>query len=231
VHHQAGPQGPAFSTVQQVAAQLAADAGTVPVHSWRGILSEQDMVDADSGLWRRREGRYSVMREDVAYAVELVRQDQQHTSTWNGGTTTEIAIYPENAVYGRRDFVWRISSARVESEESEFAALPGIRRPIMVLEGDMTLEHEHHHGVRLKPFQQDVFAGNWVTRSRGRAKDFNIMLSGACTGQMQAFSVQGQSSLTIPGKTVQRCDKGKKALLVAYSVGGTIVASVGIGET
>ncbi|HZL83497.1 MAG TPA: HutD family protein, partial [Candidatus Deferrimicrobium sp.] len=64
------------------------------------------------------------MREDMAYAVELVRQDQQNTSTWNGGTTTEIAIYPKNTIYSRRDFVWRISSANVESEESEFTSLP-----------------------------------------------------------------------------------------------------------
>lgn len=51
------------------------------------------------------------MREDMADAVELVRQDQQYTSTWNGGTTTEIAIYPKNAAYSHRDFVWRISSS------------------------------------------------------------------------------------------------------------------------
>jgi len=101
----------------------------------------------------------------------------------------------------------------------------------MVLGGDMTLEHEHHHSVRLQPFQQDAFAGDWMTRSRGMARDFNIMLSGACTGQMQAVSVQGQSSLAIPGETVQKSDEVKKAVLVVYGVDGTIVASVGIDET
>ncbi len=167
----------------------------------------------------------------MAYDIELVRQDQQHTSIWNGGTTTEIAIHPKNAVYSRRDFVWRISSACVESEESEFTILPGICRLIMVLEGNLTLEHEHHHSVRLEPFQQDAFAGDWMTRSRGRARDFNIMLSGSCTGQMQVVSVQGRSSLAVPGELVQKCDKGKKAVRIIYSVDGTIVASVGIGET
>jgi environmental stress-induced protein Ves len=101
----------------------------------------------------------------------------------------------------------------------------------MVLKGDMTLEHEHHHSVRLRPFQQGAFAGDWMTRSRGMARDFNIMLSGACTGQMQAVSVQGQSSLTIPGETVQTCDKGKKAMLVVYRMDGMIVAGVGIDKT
>ena len=63
------------------------------------------------------------------------------------------------------------------------------------------------------------------------ARDFNIMLSGACSGQMQAVSVQGQSSLTIPDVTVQTCDKGKKAVYVVYGVDGTIVASAGTDET
>jgi len=113
--------------------------------------------------------------------------------------------------------MWRISSARVESEESEFTSLPGIWRLIIVLEGDITLEYEHHHSVRLRPFQQDAFAGDWMTRSRGMVRDFNIMLSGACTGQMQAVSVQGQSGLAIPGETVQKRDEVKRAVLVVYS--------------
>jgi environmental stress-induced protein Ves len=127
--------------------------------------------------------------------------------------------------------MWRISSANVESEESEFTSLPGTWRLIMVLEGDMTLGHEHHHSVRLRPFQQDAFAGDWMTRSRGTARDFNIMLSAACTGQMQAVSVQGQSGLAIPGETLQKRDEGKKAVHVVYGVDGTIVASAGTDET
>jgi len=167
----------------------------------------------------------------MAYTVELVRRDQQQVSIWNGGTTTEIAICPKDAVCSRRDFVWRVSSARVASEESEFTSLPGIWRLIMVLEGDMTLEHEHHHSVRLQPFQQDAFAGDWTTRSRGMARDFNIMLSGACSGRMEAVSVQGQSSLAIPEATVQPRDEGKKAVRIVYGVDGTIVAGAGSDET
>jgi environmental stress-induced protein Ves len=159
-----------------------------------------------------------------------VRRDQQQVSTWNGGTTTEIAIYPRDAVYSCRDFVWRISSARVASEESEFTSLPGIWRLIMVLEGDMTLEHEHHHSVRLQPLEQDAFAGDWTTRSRGMARDFNIMLSGACSGRMEAVSVQGQSCLAIPDVAMQTCDEGKKAVHIVYGVDGAIVVA-GSDET
>jgi uncharacterized protein len=167
------------------------------------------------------------MRDDMAYAVELVRREHQHVSTWSGGTTIEIAIFPANAVYSRGDFCWRISSARVDSVESEFTSLPGFWRLIMILEGNMTLEHEHHHSVRLEPFQQDAFAGDWATRSRGRARDFNIMLATGCTGRMQAVSLEGLSTLTISGERAQDDGGSRKAVLVVYGVDGKIVAGVG----
>ncbi|MCX6062699.1 MAG: HutD family protein [Caldiserica bacterium] len=167
----------------------------------------------------------------MAYVVELVRQDQQRTSTWNGGTTTEIAVFPVNTDYSRRDFLWRISSARVDAEDSTFTSLPGIWRLIMVLEGDLTLQHEHHHGVRLEPFQQDAFAGDWVTRSKGRARDFNIMLARGCTGRMQAVTLEGLSTLTISGERAKDDGRSRKAVLVVYSVDGKIVAGVSNDQT
>jgi len=170
-------------------------------------------------------------KDEFGYAVELVRLDQQHISTWSGGTTTEIAIYPKGAVYGCRDFRWRISSARVASVESEFTTLPGIWRLIMVLEGDMTLEHERHHSVRLQPFQQDAFAGDWVTRSRGMAMDFNIMLTAGCTGHMRAVSVQRGSTLAVRTETVRTGDPRGRVLLVVYSVDGEVTAKTVHDET
>jgi len=70
-----------------------------------------------------------------------------------------------------------------------------------------------------------------MTRSRGMARNFNIMLSGACTGQMQTVSVQEQSSLAIPRETVQKRDEGKEAVFVVNGVDGMIVASAGMDET
>ena len=31
------------------------------------------------------------------------------TSTWSGGTTTELFLYPENGSYAQREFLFRIS--------------------------------------------------------------------------------------------------------------------------
>ncbi len=77
--------------------------------------------------------------------------------------------------YAERNFVWRVSSARVETEESEFTALPGIARCLMVLDGTLHLRHEGHYDVDLGRFAQDNFSGSWTTHSRGRVTDFNLM--------------------------------------------------------
>lgn len=163
--------------------------------------------------------------------VELVRRDQQRVSMWSGGTTTEIAIYPKDAAYSRRDFLWRISSAHVEAENSAFTSLPGIWRLIMVLEGDLTLEHEDHHSARLQPFQQDAFAGDWITRSTGRARDFNIMLSSASTAQMWAVSLQGRSDTVIPVEAAPACDECRQVVVAVYGVDGAVTVEVDTDDT
>ena len=43
----------------------------------------------------------------------LTREDFVSTS-WSGGTTTQLAIAPEGAVYAERDFLWRLSSAYLQ---------------------------------------------------------------------------------------------------------------------
>jgi environmental stress-induced protein Ves len=169
------------------------------------------------------------MKEDPGHTVELVRHDDQFVSAWSGGTTTEIAIFPRDAVYGCRDFLWRVSSARVDAEASTFTLLPGYQRLLMVLEGDMTLRHEGHHCVRLTPFQQDVFSGAWATSSTGRARDFNVMLAQGCEGQLQADELApGQRGVVSLGCLGARDDTHRRTGVI-YVVDGAVVAATGGG--
>jgi uncharacterized protein len=161
------------------------------------------------------------------YTVELVRRDHQQTTAWIGGTTTEIAICPRGADYSRRDFRWRISSAHVDAAESVFTKLPGIRRLIMVLEGSLALEHEHHHSVRLGPFQQDAFSGAWTTTSRGRARDFNVMLTQGCFGNLEAVNLQARSSWATLAKTEAVHGNAQREACLVYAADGTVVVHVG----
>lgn len=129
----------------------------------------------------------------MAYTVKLIRQTEQTTSNWSGGTTTQIAIYPPAASYSDRNFLWRLSSARVEQEETAFTPLPGFWRLIMVIEGELELTHAGHHTVHLRPFEQDSFSGGWTTTSYGKVRDFNLMLAAGCAGELTAISLQENS--------------------------------------
>lgn len=160
----------------------------------------------------------------MSYWIELIRKAEQSTSTWTGGTTTQLAIYPKTADYKMRDFKWRLSSAEVELQESTFTSLPGIYRHIMIIEGEMTLIHEGHHTVSLKPFMKDSFRGDWSTRSIGCAKDFNLMLNHSCKGALEAIAfnkdIYIDTAAIIPDKACRNvaqgfyCAHGSISLLV-----------------
>lgn len=118
----------------------------------------------------------------------IVRKEQLTVARWSGGTTTQLAIWPLDGDYGQRRFVWRVSSARVEDEESTFTSLPGVARCLMILEGTLRLRHEDHYEKVLHPFEQDNFSGSWTTRSWGRVTDFNLMVKEG-DGNVQVLDV------------------------------------------
>ncbi|MBQ6370311.1 MAG: HutD family protein, partial [Firmicutes bacterium] len=71
----------------------------------------------------------------------VIKKEQQKESNWSGGKTYELAIFPEDAKYLDRDFIWRLSTANSDREESSFTKLPDYDRILMVLEGDVVLAH------------------------------------------------------------------------------------------
>jgi len=116
--------------------------------------------------------------------IGVVKKSQYKTTEWSGGTTTELLIYPEESKYSDRSFKWRISSAKVGVAESVFTHLPGIARHIMVIDGQIILEHENRYKKTLGPFEQDSFMGDWKTKCYGKATDFNLMLADGFTGKL-----------------------------------------------
>ena len=107
------------------------------------------------------------------------------TGSWSGGTTTELFLYPEAGSYAARDFRFRISSAAVELDESDFTVLPGVERYITPLAGGFTLTHPGVSPVELPPLAPPYrFRGDVPTHCVGKATDFNLMLKG-CEGVME----------------------------------------------
>lgn len=111
-------------------------------------------------------------------------------SRWAGGTTTQLLILPPGASYAARDFDARVSAATVEAGESDFTSLPGVARQIMILEGEVALEHPGRRAAfSLPPMSPYAFDGGWATRSRGRCRDFNLMTRGGTRGEIRGMAL------------------------------------------
>ena len=128
-------------------------------------------------------------------------------SDWSGGRTVQLSIGPEGERYADRKFLWRISSATVELETSEFTALPDYERLIAPIRGEMILSHNGGEEILLRPFDVHRFDGADLTISKGKCTDFNLMLrKGKVTGEMRSIRLGsgGQQRITpeMPGDTV-----------------------------
>lgn len=119
------------------------------------------------------------------------------TSSWSGGTTTQLFIYPEDSNYGKKDFKVRISSATVELEESNFTKLEGIYRFITPLDNSLKLSHNGETFTKLNPFEIYEFDGSLNTISFGKAKDFNLMLANGTKGELRNFSIYEDEEIEI----------------------------------
>ncbi len=127
--------------------------------------------------------------------IILVGRETYSTSSWSGGKTTELFIYPEDSRYGNLDFKFRISSASVEQEESSFTKLLGVDRFISPLDKSLRLTHDNKSFVELQPFEIYEFSGRAETRSFGKAKDFNLMLANGARGSLESLLVQKEHIL------------------------------------
>ena len=121
------------------------------------------------------------------------------TSQWSGGATHKLAIAPAGAVYADRDFLWRISSATVDLESSDFTALPDYERYIATLEGSIRVAHDGGEAMTLVPYSVHRFDGGADTKSWGKCVDFNLMLrKGKCDGCLTGLRLPEGAQVTLP---------------------------------
>lgn len=145
------------------------------------------------------------------YAVK--KQEEFKTSLWSGGSTTELYIYPEDAIYKEGNFQCRISSATVEVERSDFTSLPGVKRYLSIFHGHLDMIHGEGEKVSLEPFQVDCFDGGVPTVSFGQVVDFNLMLKNGADGKMETAQISaGENFILEP-------EEGQNLLVVYAPVG------------
>ncbi len=145
--------------------------------------------------------KYTKRRVGMSIAVK--RSEDYKISQWSGGKTRELMIYPDGTEYAKRNFIFRLSSATVECERSDFTALPNVERLIMPLVGKLELSFGQHGQKTLLPFEQARFDGGWDTTSIGMATDFNLMLREGAEGSLTVLEFDLQEKKEVS------CEEGQ----------------------
>lgn len=132
--------------------------------------------------------------------IKILEKKDYTTTNWSGGTTSEVYIYPEDEVYGDRNFNYRISTATVELDKSEFTSLDNIERYITPLDAELKLTHDGKDYIELDPFEVYQFNGGLETTSYGRVRDFNLMLNLGTRGKMYNADINSEINFTSSDK-------------------------------
>ena len=154
----------------------------------------------------------------------IYKEENYKLSKWSGGNTRELAIYPEKADYLDRDFLWRLSSADSDKEESSFTKLPDYERILMVLDGSVVLAHGEERTVSMGAWESDTFDGAIKTKCFGQLKkDYNLIYRKGTRGRMELIE------LTSEGQHIACSSEGSRSIGL-YSADGYTVVSVN-GQT
>ncbi|QOG01654.1 HutD family protein [Flavobacterium sp. MDT1-60] len=108
--------------------------------------------------------------------IHLLPKKDSKASVWSGGLTYEYMIYPETARYADRDFVFRISSATIEQEPSEFTKFKGYYRYLVMLDNSLDVEVNKEKRIYEKYEIMEFNSDDEVT-SYTKGIDFNWMVS------------------------------------------------------
>ena len=79
----------------------------------------------------------------------IISKDSMPVSSWSGGRTTEIFIFPVGERYSDRNFLFRISTAEVELDSSDFTSLPGHERLSACVSGERHLTDNGSDSLRV----------------------------------------------------------------------------------
>lgn len=122
-------------------------------------------------------------------AIVTVRNPSDYVlSTWSGGETQQLYLYPETGDYGKREFSYRLSTATVALRQTTFTSLEGYHRIIMTLDKPIRLSDlSEHRDLSLAPFEPYAFEGSSRIISHGTCRDINLMFNQYYTGDLQTI--------------------------------------------
>ena len=108
--------------------------------------------------------------------ITKISKDTLIPTIWDGRETFEYYIYPENALYVNRDFLFRISAATINKVPSTFTKFNNYQRFLVVLDNDLNI---NINGKDESYTPKDVFKfdSNSDIISYTKGNDFNLMVS------------------------------------------------------
>jgi len=136
---------------------------------------------------------------DQIISRKIYGTSEYKENLWSGGKTREIFIYPKEASYDERNFIFRLSQATIEEEETQFTSLPDYDRTLMVLEGEVILSFQGTRVSRLSQWEQEQFDGKETTKSFGKIEDYNLMVLKENLGTLESILLKkGRIPISIP---------------------------------
>ena len=108
--------------------------------------------------------------------ITKISKDALIPTIWDGGETFEYYIYPENALYPNRDFLFRISAATINKVPSSFTKFNNYQRFLVMLDNELNI---NINGKEESYTPNDVFkfdSDSDIT-SYTKGNDFNLMVS------------------------------------------------------
>lgn len=122
-------------------------------------------------------------------AHRIISLKDAPASTWAGGSTHQLYIHPQDAVYKQLDFGYRVSVAVCELDFSEYTRLSGVERHLLMLSGSAVLRHEGMEPVVIHPYEGiDTFDGGVPTTAEGKVTDFNLMTANGWRGKLEIMT-------------------------------------------
>ena len=141
----------------------------------------------------------------------LIKGSERKVSLWAGGSSSQICIWPQDAQYADRNFLYRISTAMADTDEwSAYTALPGVCRHLLMLNGSAQVKHEGHYDLLMQPYEDiDVFDGGWESSAKGKVCDFNLMCREHCEGKMYVLSTDSEIPVENTAHRLIFCAEGE----------------------
>ncbi len=121
---------------------------------------------------------------------KIIKAEDFITTKWSGGETGQLYIYPEDADFSKKDFLFRISSATFTGTESTFSDFSNYYRYILPLEGKLSVDHKNLYKRQLDLLEPEFFDGGWETFSENSldCRDYNFIFSKEGRGDFKVFS-------------------------------------------